>query len=179
MFGMEESYGCLPGTYARDKDAVAASMMLCEAAAYYKVCGKTLWDAMLDMYERYGYYQDEVFSITLKGKEGIEKIQSIMEYLRENPMTQIADKQVIRIRDYQKDTMVTVATNQTEPTGLAKSNVLYYDLEDAAWVCVRPSGTEPKLKVYYGIKGSSFEDAQKTSTQMKQYLKQMVDQLLS
>lgn len=177
LFGMEESYGCLTGTYARDKDAVDASMTLCEAAAYYKTQGWTLWDAMVDLYERLGYYQDAVSAITLKGKEGIEKIGSIMTYLRENPLTGIGDYKVVRTRDYQKDTITDAATGKVEPTGLPKSNVLYYELNDDAWICVRPSGTEPKIKFYYGIKGSSFEDADKKSAAMAKALEELADKL--
>ena len=149
LFGFEESYGCLIGTYARDKDAIVAVMALCEAAAYYKTQGKTLWDAMVDLYEKYGYYKDDIQSITLKGIEGLEKIQNIMNLLRKEAPKEIGGYQVMVARDYQKGT-----------GGLPKSNVLYYELTDDAWVCVRPSGTEPKVKFYYGIKGSSLEDAE-------------------
>ena len=136
------------------KDAIVATMALCEAAAYYKTQGKTLWDAMIDMYERYGYYKDDIKSITLKGIEGLEKIQEILSGLRENPPVKIGDYDVLSVRDYQKDTITDTATGEVQPTGLPKSNVLYYDLTDDAWVCVRPSGTEPKVKFYYGIKAN-------------------------
>lgn len=149
LFGMEESYGCLPGTYARDKDAVAATMVLCEAAAYYKMQGKTLWDAMVEMFEKYGYYADHVISVTMEGKEGIEKIQSIMEQLRQMPPSSIADYKVAEVQDYMGQ------------TGLPQANVLIYLLEGDAWAAVRPSGTEPKIKLYLGVKGSSFEDSKK------------------
>ena len=145
-FGFEESYGCLIGTHARDKDAIVATMALCEAAAYYKTQGKTLWDAMIDMYEKYGYYKDDIKSITLKGIEGLEKIQSILETLRNNPPAQIGDYKVTSARDYKKDTIKNLETGEVTATGLPSSNVLYYDLTDDAWLCVRPSGTEPKLK---------------------------------
>ena len=145
LFGMEESYGCLTGTYARDKDAVVASMALCEAAAYYMTKNMTLWDAMLEMYERYGYYKDHVESITLKGIEGLAKIQEIMNTLRENAPKEIGGLKVLAARDYKADTIQDFVTGETKPTGLPKSNVLYYELEDDAWVCVRPSGTEPKV----------------------------------
>ena len=157
LFGMEESYGCLTGTYARDKDAVVASMTLCEAAAYYKTQGKTLWDAMIDMYEKYGYYKDDVKAITLKGIEGLEKIQTILETLRADAPKEIGGYKVLKVRDYKKDTITDLADGKVTPTGLPASNVLYYELEDDAWVCVRPSGTEPKVKFYYGIKGTSLE----------------------
>ena len=159
LFGMEESYGCLPGTYARDKDAVAATMFLCEAAAFYKTKGKTLWDAMLDMYERYGFYQDHVESITLKGIEGLEKIQKILGTLREKPLTAIGSYEVLKVRDYQADTITDLKDGGVKPTGLPKSNVLYYELQDDAWVCIRPSGTEPKVKFYIGVKGDSLDDS--------------------
>ena len=158
LFGMEESYGCLTGTYARDKDAVVASMTLCEAAAYYKTQGKTLWDAMIDMYEKYGYYKDDVKAITLKGIEGLEKIQTILETLRADAPKEIGGYKVLKVRDYKKDTITDLADGKVTSTGLPASNVLYYELEDDAWVCVRPSGTEPKVKFYYGIKGTSLEE---------------------
>ena len=161
LFGMEESYGCLTGTYARDKDAIVASMALCEAAAYYKTKNMTLWDAMIAMYEKYGYYKDHVESITLKGIEGLAKIKEIMETLRKETLTEIGGYKVCRVRDYANDTVTDLATGKTEPTGLPKSNVLYYELEDEAWVCVRPSGTEPKVKFYIGVKGTSMEEAEK------------------
>ena len=168
LFGMEESYGCLPGTYARDKDAVAASMMLCEAAAYYKTKNMTLWDAMIQMYERYGYYKDEVTSITLKGMEGLEKIQEIMNNLRANAPKEIGGYQVTAVRDYKNDTITDTASGAVKATGLPSSNVLYYELTDDAWVCVRPSGTEPKVKFYFGIKGTSLEDADRKASDMKE-----------
>ena len=161
LFGMEESYGCLTGTYARDKDAVVASMALCEAAAYYKTKNMTLWDAMIAMYEKYGYYKDYVESITLKGIEGLAKIKEIMDTLRKDPITEIDGKKVLKVRDYAADTITELATGTVVPTGLPSSNVLYYELEDDAWVCVRPSGTEPKVKFYIGVKGNSMEEADK------------------
>ena len=159
LFGFEESYGCLIGTHARDKDAIVATMALCEAAAYYKTKGKTLWDAMVDMYDKYGYYKDDIQSITLKGIEGLQKIQEILETLRKNPPMEVGGYKVLKVRDYQADTIKDVATGDVTQTGLPTSNVLYYDLTDDAWLCVRPSGTEPKVKFYYGIKGSSLADA--------------------
>ena len=179
LFGMEESYGCLTGTYARDKDAVVASMALCEAAAYYKTKGWTLWDAMTDIYERLGYYKDAVSAITLKGKEGIEKIGSIMVELRQNPLESIGDYKVLKVRDYQNDTYTDCATGKVEPTGLPKSNVLYYELSDDAWICVRPSGTEPKIKFYFGIKGASQADADARSEAMKKALDELADRLVN
>ena len=178
LFGLEESYGCLPGTYARDKDAVAATMVLCEAAAYYKTLGKTLWDAMIDLYERYGYYKDDVKSITLKGIEGLEKIQKILEALREKTPEQIGAYPVISARDYKKDTIVSMQDHSVKSTGLPSSNVLYYDLTDDAWVCVRPSGTEPKVKFYYGVKGTSLEDAAAKSEDLGRAVLSMVERML-
>ena len=178
LFGLEESYGCLPGTYARDKDAVVASMVLCEAAAYYKTKGKTLWDAMIDMYERYGYYKDDVKSITLKGIEGLAKIQTIMETLRKDAPREIGGYPVLSAKDYKLETITDMQTGETKPTGLPSSNVLYYDLPDAAWVCVRPSGTEPKVKFYYGVKGASMEDAAAKSEALGREVLAMVESML-
>ena len=163
LFGFEESYGCLIGTHARDKDAIVATMALCEAAAYYKTKNMTLWDAMIAMYDKYGYYKDDIQSITLKGIEGLEKIQTILENLRKNPPSVIGDYKVTSARDYKADTVINMETKEVKATGLPSSNVLYYDLTDDAWVCVRPSGTEPKIKLYYGIKGTSLADADEKS----------------
>lgn len=178
LFGFEESYGCLIGTYARDKDAIVATMALCEAAAYYKTQGKTLWDAMIEMYEQYGYYKDAIRSVTLKGIEGLQKIQEIMDDLRKNPPAEFAGHKVTSIRDYKKDTITDLGTGQVKPTGLPNSNVLYYDLTDDAWVCVRPSGTEPKVKFYYGVKGTSLEDADARSETMGQAVLDMVNSMM-
>lgn len=178
LFGMEESYGCLTGTYARDKDAVVASMALCEAAAYYKTKNMTLWDAMIAMYERYGYYQDGITAITLKGIEGLEKIGTIMNTLRADAPKKIGAYQVTAVRDYKKDTITDVATGEVRPTGLPSSNVLYYELTDDAWVCVRPSGTEPKVKFYFGIKGTSIADADAKAEAMKEAVNALVEKML-
>ena len=177
-FGFEESYGCLIGTHARDKDAIVATMALCEAAAYYKTQGKTLWDAMIDMYEKYGYYKDDIKSITLKGIEGLEKIQSILETLRNNPPAQIGDYKGTSARDYKKDTIKNLETGEVTATGLPSSNVLYYDLTDDAWLCVRPSGTEPKVKFYYGVKGTSLEDADAKSAALGEKVLEMINKML-
>ena len=178
VFGFEESYGCLIGTYARDKDAIVATMALCEAAAYYKTQGKTLWDAMIDMYEKYGYYKEDIKSITLKGIEGLAKIQEILETLRNEPPVEIAGCKVLKARDYKKDTIKDMVTGEVTATGLPSSNVLYYDLPDGAWVCVRPSGTEPKVKFYYGIKGVSLEDAEQKAAAMGEEVLAMIDKML-
>ena len=178
MFGLEESYGCLIGTYARDKDAVSASVALCEAAAYYKTKNMTLWDAMVAMYEKYGYYKDAVKAIGLKGIEGLAKIQNIMETLRKEAPAKVGEYDVVSARDYKLDTIKDMKTGAVTETGLPASNVLYYDLNDGAWVCVRPSGTEPKIKFYYGVKGTSLEDADKKSAELGEALMAMVDKML-
>ena len=178
LFGMEESYGCLTGTYARDKDAIVASMTLCEAAAYYKTKNMTLWDAMLAMYEKYGYYKDDVTSITLKGIEGLAKIQEIMNTLRDNAPAEIGGYKVTAVRDYKKDTITDTATGAVKPTGLPSSNVLYYEMTDGAWVCVRPSGTEPKVKFYLGVKGTSLEDAETKSEELSKAVHAMIDKMM-
>ena len=178
LFGFEESYGCLIGTHARDKDAIVATMALCEAAAYYKTKDMTLWDAMIEMYERYGYYKDDIQSITLKGIEGLAKIQEILETLRKNPPAEIAGYKVLKARDYKADTIQDMQTGEVSSTGLPTSNVLYYDLSDDAWLCVRPSGTEPKVKFYYGIKGTSLSDADEKSAAMGREVLAMIDKIM-
>ena len=178
LFGMEESYGCLIGTYARDKDAISATAALCEAAAYYKQKGMTLWDAMIAMYEKYGYYKDAVKAIGLSGIEGLAKIQSIMETLRNNTPTEVGGYKVTSARDYKLDTIKNMATGEVKPTGLPSSNVLYYDLEDGAWFCVRPSGTEPKIKFYFGVKGTSLKDAEEKENALGAAVMAMVDKMM-
>ena len=177
LFGFEESYGCLIGTYARDKDAIVATMALCEAAAYYKTQGKTLWDAMIEMYEQFGYYKDDIKAVTMKGIEGLQKIQDIMNSLRQNPPAEFAGHKVVAVRDYKADTIKDLATGEVKATGLPNSNVLYYELTDDAWVCVRPSGTEPKVKFYYGVKGTSLADADEKSDIMGKAVLDMVDSM--
>ncbi len=179
LFGFEESYGCLIGTHARDKDAIVATMALAEAAAYYKSIGMNLWDAMVAMYERYGYYKDDIKSITLKGIEGLAKIQEILETLRKNPPAEIAGYKVLKARDYMADTVKDMETGEVTPTGLPSSNVLYYDMPDGTWLCVRPSGTEPKVKFYYGVKGISLEDADAKSAAMGKEVLAMIDAMLA
>ena len=178
LFGMEESYGCLIGTYARDKDAISATAALCEAAAYYKQKGMTLWDAMIAMYEKYGYYKDAVKAIGLSGIEGLAKIQSIMETLRNNTPTEVGGYKVTSARDYKLDTIKNMATGEVKPTGLPSSNLLYYDLEDGAWICVRPSGTEPKIKFYFGVKGTSLKDAEEKENALGAAVMAMVDKMM-
>ncbi len=155
LFGYEESYGCLVGTHARDKDAVVAVMALCEAAAYYKEKGLTLIDQMNNIYEKYGYYKEDLVSITMKGMDGSERIQKLLENMRKNPFQKIGNYDVIALRDYESDTRLELKSGDVTPTGLPKSNVLYYELERGGWCCVRPSGTEPKIKFYMGVKEES------------------------
>ena len=171
VFGFEESYGCLVGTHARDKDAVVAVMALCEAAAYYKTQGITLWDQMLNIYNKYGYYKEDLFTMTFKGADGAKKMQDMMDAYRKNTPKQVGAYKVLRLRDYKNDVITDLATGETTPTGLPKSNVLYFELEDDAWFCVRPSGTEPKIKFYAGIKGNSLEDSAKKLSDLMEAIK--------
>lgn len=159
VFGFEESYGCLIGTHSRDKDAVVAVMTLCEAAAYYKSQGITLYEQMNHVFEKYGYFKEDLVSVTLKGIEGMEKIKEIMGNYRKNPVKEAGGLKVLKFRDYERDTITDLATGAVTPTGLPKSDVLYFDLEEDAWCAVRPSGTEPKIKFYFGVKGTSLSDA--------------------
>ena len=170
VFGLEESYGCLAGTYARDKDACVAVMMLCEVASWCKKHGKTLWDAMLDMYEKYGYYREGLETKTLKGIDGAAQIQSMMSEYRTNPPKELGGHQVLAVRDYKEDTRKDLVTGEVTKTGLPTSNVLYYELSDNAWCCVRPSGTEPKIKYYFGVKGTSLADADAKLAALKEDL---------
>ena len=178
LFGFEESYGCLIGTHARDKDAIVATMALCEAAAYFKSKDMTLWDAMIDMYEKYGYHVDDIKTVTLKGIDGLEKIQSIMDQLKKHTPKEIAGHEVEWARNYSNDTATNMKTKVVLPTGLPNSNVVYYDLADEAWLCVRPSGTEPKVKFYYGVVGKSLEDAQKKSEEFGKAVLNMIDNMM-
>ncbi len=174
QFGYEESYGCLIGTYARDKDAISAVAMLCEAAAYYKAQGLTLWDQMLRIYEKYGYYKEGLFSITLKGADGAEKIKQMMENLRNSKIEKIGENAVIAKKDYQTQEGICYKTGEKIEITLPKSNVLYYDLQEDGWVAVRPSGTEPKIKFYTGVKGTSMEDAEEKLTALTKAIQEMV-----
>ena len=167
LFGFEESYGCLVGTHARDKDAITAVMILCEAAAYYKKHGLTLWDQMIKIYEKYGFYKEGISTITLKGADGAQKIQELMNRIRNNPPKKLGDYKVLSFRDYKTGKIIDYKTGKESETGLPTSNVLYYDLEDNGWCCVRPSGTEPKVKFYIGVKGKSMEDAEKKLNNLK------------
>ena len=167
VFGFEESYGCLPGTYARDKDAPAAVCMLCEVAAFYKSQGKTLWDGMIDMYEKYGYYREGIATMTLKGIDGAAQIQQIMDRARQSTPAKLGAFDVLAVRDYKADTRKDLKTGEVTATGLPSSNVLYYELSDNAWCCVRPSGTEPKIKFYVGVKGDTLDGADQMLEELK------------
>ena len=171
MFGFEESYGCLVGTHARDKDGIAAVMALCEAAAYYKTKGYTLWDQMMNIYEKYGYYKELTVSVTKEGISGADEIKQIMENIRQNPITQLGKYKVLKFRDYKQGTIKDLETGNVENTNLPTSNVLYFDLNNDAWCCVRPSGTEPKIKFYIGIKESNMEDAEKSLKELAEKVK--------
>ncbi len=175
-FGFEESYGCLVGTHARDKDAIVAVMALCEAAAYYKSKGITLWDQMINIFDKYGYYKEGQVAITMKGAEGATKIAQMMDDLRNNTPKKFGAWDVLEARDYKKDECVVMATGEKHSTGLPSSNVLYYDLSDNAWCCARPSGTEPKIKFYVGVKGSSLEDAESKLNALRDAVMEVVGQ---
>lgn len=175
LFGFEESYGCLIGTHARDKDAIVAVMALCEAAAYYKSKGITLWDQMINIYEKYGYYREGLVSITMKGIEGAEKIKSMLEDFRNNPLKEISEYKVESMRDYSTGKIFNYIDGKEYDTDLPKSNVIYYDLEDSAWCCVRPSGTEPKIKFYVGVKGNSMEDAELKLQKLKEEINNLAN----
>ncbi len=174
VFGLEESYGCLAGTHARDKDAVVAVMCLCEVAAWCKAHGETVWDRMVKMYEEYGYYREDQYAITLKGIEGTKQIAAIMEKLRNDPPKDFGDWKVLKFRDYDKDVVIDLATGEKTNTGLPKSNVLYFELDKDAWCCASPSGTEPKLKFYMGVKGNSIEDAKEKNAKLTESLKKYI-----
>lgn len=174
VFGLEESYGCLAGTHARDKDAIVAVMCLCEVAAFCKNQGKSLWDMMLEMYEKYGYFKETQYTITLKGIDGAKQIAEIMDKLRKNPPKAFGDLKVKKFRDYQEDVIVDMETGEKTKTGLPKSNVLYFELPDNNWCCARPSGTEPKIKFYIGVKGNSLEDAAAKNAKLTEDIKALI-----
>lgn len=167
LFGLEESYGCLAGTYARDKDACVAVMMLCEVASWCKSRGITLWDAMLKMYETYGYYKEGLETMTLKGMDGAAQIQAMMSNMRSDPPRQLGDYEVMAVRDYKENTRTDLKTGDVTSTGLPSSNVLYYELDNHAWCCVRPSGTEPKIKFYFGVAGNSLKDSEEKLEELR------------
>ncbi len=174
LFGFEESYGCLIGDYARDKDGIAAVMSLCEAASYYKKKGKTLWDAMQDIYKKYGYYEETQVSNTLEGADGAKRIREIMDKMRNTTVEQINNLKVITFKDIENDIQKNIETGEITKTGLPKSNVLYYELEDDNWCCIRPSGTEPKIKVYMGSKGVTKEEAKERLEGLKEEMTKMI-----
>ena len=178
LFGFEESYGSLIGTHARDKDAIVSAMMLSEIASYYKSKNITLWDAMLELYEKYGYYKEGIEAITLKGIDGMEKIQEILNYLRNEVPTKVGQYKVKAFRDYNDETIKNMENGSMVSTGLPKSNVLYFELDNDAWFCVRPSGTEPKVKFYFGVKGSSMEETEKLVEDLKSGVMNLVNDLI-
>ena len=177
IFGFEESYGCLSGTYARDKDSVVASMLIAELTAFYKSQGKTLYDGLEELYKKYGFYREGITSITLKGIEGTERIGFIMDSLRSEPPKDFCGTGVKWIKDYTKDNFKNVITGEEEKNSLPFSNVLYYTLENDDWVCVRPSGTEPKIKIYYGVKETTEEKAKNRIDDMANYVKKLIDEI--
>jgi len=174
VFGFEESYGCLIGDYARDKDGIAAVMALCEAACYYRANNETLWDQMNNIYKKYGFYKEDQVSIVLEGAEGAEKIKEMMTEMRNRDVENIGDYKVLTFKDVEKDYIKDMATGAESKTGLPKSNVLYYQLENNAWCCVRPSGTEPKIKLYFGVKGKDEEDATNSLETLKDAMVKLV-----
>lgn len=175
VFGFEESYGCLIGDYARDKDGISAVMALCEAACYYKSKGKTLWDAMQDIYKKYGFYKEAQVSIVREGAEGAKEISQMMEKMRNAEIKEIGKYKVKVFRDIEKDIQKNMETGETTTTGLPKSNVLYYELENNCWCCIRPSGTEPKIKLYMGVKTDTDEKSNKELEDLKQAMLKLVE----
>lgn len=173
VFGYEESYGCLIGDYARDKDGIAAVMALCEAACYYKSQNKTLWDAMNDIYKKYGYYKEAQPSIVREGSQGAKEIQEMMTKMRNTEVKKIGKYKLLTFKDVEKDIVKNMETGETTKTGLPQSNVLYYELEDDAWCCIRPSGTEPKIKLYMGVKGTSKQDAEQKIQELEKAMMEM------
>ena len=173
LFGFEESYGCLIGTHARDKDGIAAVMALCEATAFYKEKGFTLWDQMMNIYKKYGYYKELTVSITKEGVSGAEEIKKMMENIRTNPPTKLGKYDVLEFRDYKVGTVKNLKTLETKSTNLPQSNVLYFDLSDNAWCCVRPSGTEPKIKFYIGVREDYNEKAQSSLDKLEEEVKKL------
>lgn len=170
LFSYEESYGCIIGTHARDKDGIVAVMMLSEMVAYYKKQNQTLWDVLNEMYERYGYYKEKNFSIVHKGIEGAEKIKQMMENMRNNTPKTLGEYTVQSVGDYLTGKVKNNITGAETSTGMSKSNVLYYELNDDAWCAIRPSGTEPKIKFYIGVKGKNMEDADKKLSEIEKEL---------
>ena len=182
VFGFEESYGYLTGTYARDKDAVAAALLVCEAAAFYRTQGLTLYDVLQRLYARYGYYRETISSITLKGVEGLQDIQRIMTALRAKPPAQLAGARVVEARDYLNHEITHLDSGAKKPTTLPSSDVLYYAAEDGSWACVRPSGTEPKVKIYFGVAlppTASVQAAEDKLSEVVSDMKGLVERILA
>ncbi|NLM72499.1 MAG: phospho-sugar mutase [Clostridiaceae bacterium] len=179
MFGFEESYGYLSGTYARDKDAVNATMLIAEVFAYYKSRGMNLYEGLIELFEKYGYVKEGIESFTLKGKEGLEKIASAMETLRNNSPESFGEYKVKSIADYEKSFTRDLTTGSTEAIDMPKSNVLYYRMTTGHWFCIRPSGTEPKIKIYFGISSDSLENAEKELSKFKNEILNVIRPLLS
>ena len=177
VFGYEESYGCLIGDYARDKDGIGAVMALCEAACYYRTQNKTLWDAMKDIYEKYGYYKEAQPSIIREGVQGAQEIKDMMTKMRHAEIEKIGNYRVLTFKDVEKDVVKNKETGEITKTGLPKSNVLYYELEDNAWCCVRPSGTEPKIKFYIGVKGKTEEEANQKLEELKRAMLNLAEEI--
>ena len=177
LFGFEESYGCLAGTYARDKDAVVATLLICEMAAYYKQKGMTLYDGLQKLYETYGCYQDNVKAITLKGLDGVEKIQAIMESFRKDIPKTFAGIDVVLAKDYKTQTIKNMQTGEETKSTLPPSDVVYYTLADGSWICVRPSGTEPKLKFYIGVKGDTIAEAKAKADSLEKDIDTKIEQV--
>jgi phosphoglucomutase len=168
LFGFEESYGYLAGTFARDKDAVVASMLIGEMAAYYKCRGMSLYEGLQEIFLKYGYYIEGITSFTLEGKEGVGKISGAMDALRLQKTGDFGGCKVSAVRDYQTSETFIVGTGENKALDLPVSNVLYYELEDGSWFCIRPSGTEPKIKIYYGVSEPSLEKAQQKLERIKE-----------
>ena len=175
VFGLEESYGCLVGTHARDKDAIVAVMMLCEVAAWCKKNGMTISDQMLKIYEEYGFFKETQYAITMKGIDGSKEIAALMDKFRNNTPSKFGHWDVVSFRDYENNTIKDLKTGEVKETGLPKSNVLYFDLTDDAWCCARPSGTEPKIKFYMGVKGTNLEDAQAKVEELTNAVKDIIN----
>ncbi|MCH5438799.1 MULTISPECIES: phospho-sugar mutase [Bacillus cereus group] len=168
QFGYEESYGYLIRPFCRDKDAVQSVLFACEVAAYYKSQGKTLYDGLLEVFEKYGFFREDLVSLTLKGKDGAEQIQEMMATFRENPPKEVAGLTVVAVEDYKASIVTSLQDGHKEEIHLPKSNVLKYQLEDGSWFCLRPSGTEPKIKFYFGVKDSSLQNSEQKLLTIKE-----------
>ncbi|MBR5713317.1 MAG: phospho-sugar mutase, partial [Clostridia bacterium] len=179
LFGFEESYGALAGGFARDKDAVCASMLVCDAAAYYMQQGKTLYDVINDIYGEYGFYMEKVKSYALSGKEGMERIANAMKQLVSSPLTQIGGESVLVYENHNEQTRLDLSSGNSAPTGLPKSNALRFLLPGGAWAVVRPSGTEPKLKLYIGAAAKTSEASEEQLNRLMKHMDDLISGLLS